>query len=160
MFVFFAGSPSNVTLTFDNIRLFTLAWERPFTPVGYEPHNYTVIIQYKPSASQTNTETVIIQASNETEYTYEYSVPSEQLPLSVCNQFVFMVVSTSGLGDSQPVSRSWEKLSRKISLSTTYIIFSCSMHCESQLLLNLIISILMPTCVLVKTLSLLTCTTI
>ena len=100
-----AGSPSNVTLTLTDSNSFKLTWQSPSTPVGYEPHNYTVTVQYKDSATQTNTESFTVQSTNETDYVFDYAVSTE---LSSCSQFVFSVVSSGVMGDSQPVRVTWE----------------------------------------------------
>ena len=98
-----------MTLTLTDSNSFKLTWETPSTPVGYEPHNYTVTVQYKTSAAQTKTELFTVQATNETdEYRYAYPVSNELFPLSSCSQFVFSVVSSGMMGDSQPVRLAWE----------------------------------------------------
>ncbi|XP_064385634.1 uncharacterized protein LOC135334403 isoform X3 [Halichondria panicea] len=99
------GSPSNVTLTLTDSNSFKLTWQSPSTPVGYEPHNYTVTVQYKDSATLTNTESFTVQSTNETDYVFDYAVSTE---LSSCSQFVFSVVSSGVMGDSQPVRMTWE----------------------------------------------------
>ncbi len=47
------ASPANVTLSRTDSSLFHLSWESPSTPLGYEPHNYTVTVSYKDGTTET-----------------------------------------------------------------------------------------------------------
>ncbi len=124
------GSPANVSLTFSaDSSLFRLSWESPSTPLGYEPHNYTMTISYKDGSTESNTIETILAMNGTDSYTFDYVVSDDLLPLSSCSQFVFSVVSCSVMGDSQPVTLTWEnEKSGKVSNSHSLLKLTTTSH--------------------------------